>query len=77
MEGIRNKKSYQFKIGYSIPLINNLKMEELFKNKNKKRGVGITDLINQLIQIFKKELVQLKNSVQELKEVGKLNLIEL
>ena len=34
------------------------------------------DFINQLIQVLKKELVQLRDSVQELKEVGKLNLVK-
>ena len=33
-------------MGYSTPLINNLEIDNLFKNKNKKEGVGVTDLIN-------------------------------
>ena len=49
MGGIRNKEGYQIKIGYSIPLINNLEIKELFKNKNKEEGVGITDLINRIV----------------------------
>ena len=46
IKGIRSKKGYQIKTEYSIPLINNLKIEELFKDKNKKKGVGVIDLIN-------------------------------
>ena len=35
------------------------------------------DLINQLVQALKRELVQLRDSIQELKEVVRLNLVEL
>ena len=49
IKGIRNKKSYQIKIGYSTPLINNLEIKELFKNKNKEKGAGITDLISKIV----------------------------
>ena len=47
--GIRNEESQQIKIGYSTPLINNLEMEELFKDKDKEKGVGITDLISRIV----------------------------
>ena len=49
-------------------------MEELFKDKNKKEGVGVTDLIDRLVQVFKKKLAQLRVSIQKLKE---LELVEL
>ena len=52
-------------------------MEELFKNKKKKGGVGVTDLINQLVQVFKRKLVQLRDNIQKLKKVGELNLVKL
>ena len=29
-----------------MPLINNLEINNLFKDKNKEEGVGVTDLIN-------------------------------
>ena len=35
------------------------------------------DLINQLVQVLKRELIQLRDSIQELKKVGELNLVEL
>ena len=54
--GIRNKKSYQIKIKHSTPLINNLEIKELFKDKNEEKGVGITDLISRIIQVLKKDL---------------------
>ena len=31
-------------------------MEELFKNKDKEKGAGITDLINRIIQILREDL---------------------
>ena len=46
MKGIRNKKSHQIETGHSTPLINNLEIKKLFKNKNKKEGVGVIDFIN-------------------------------
>ena len=49
MGGIRNKESYKIKIKYSTPLINNLEIGELFKDKNKEGGVGITNLINRIV----------------------------
>ena len=36
----------------------------------------ITDLINQLVQVLKRELAQLRDNVQELKEVGELDLVK-
>ena len=62
---------------YSTPLINNLEIKELFEDKNKKKKVGVINLINQLIQVLRKELAQLRDSVQKLDKVGKLNLVEL
>ena len=36
-------------MGHSISLINNLEIKKLFKNKNKKGGVGIIDFINRIV----------------------------
>ena len=54
--GIKNKEGHQIKTGYSIPLINNLEIEELFKNKNKEEGAGITDFISRIVQVLKRDL---------------------
>ena len=43
-------------------------MEELFKDKDKEGEAGITDLINQLVQVLKRKLAQLRNGVQVLKK---------
>jgi len=34
------------KKGDTVPFINNLKINEVFKDKNKKEEVSVTDLIN-------------------------------
>ena len=46
-----------------------MKEEELFKDKDKEKGVGVTNLISRIVQVLKRELVQLKVSIQELKEL--------
>ena len=43
--GIRNKEGHQIKLGYSTPLINNLEIANIFKDKAKEEKVGITDFI--------------------------------
>jgi hypothetical protein len=55
IKGIRNNKGHQIKSGHSTPLINNLETE-FFKDKNKKKKVGITDLINKIVQVLKRDL---------------------
>ena len=61
--GIRNKEGHQIKIGHSTPLINNLEIKKLFKDKDKKKGVSITDLINNIVQVLIGDLYWLKISV--------------
>ena len=56
IRGIRNKKSYQIKIGHSTPLINDLEIKELFKDKNKEEGAGVTDFISRIVQVLKGDL---------------------
>ena len=38
------------------PLVNNLKIKELFKDKDEEKGVGVTDFINQLVQSTQKRV---------------------
>ena len=45
IKGIKNNKSHQIKLGHCIPLINNLEIRIIFKNKVREKEVGITDLI--------------------------------
>ena len=53
-----------------------MEIEKLFKDEDKKEKVGVMDLINRIIQVLKRELVQLRNSVQELDKEIRLNLVE-
>ena len=46
-----------------MPLINNLEIRTIFKDKTKKEGVGITDLIYQIIQVLKEDLKRLAVSI--------------
>ena len=48
---------------YNIPLINNLETE-FFKDKNKEEKVGVINLINRIVQILKRDLYQVKISIQ-------------
>ena len=56
IRGIKNKKGYQVKSEYSTPLINNLEIKKLFKDKNKEEGVSVTDLISRIVQVLKGNL---------------------
>ena len=49
IKSIRNKEGHQIKIKYSTPLINNLEMEELFKDKNEEERAGVIDLISRIV----------------------------
>ena len=65
VKGIRNKEGYQIKIGHSTPLISNLEMEKLFKDKNKKKRAGITDLISKIVQVLRGDLYWVKINIQK------------
>ena len=53
--GIRNKKGHRIVSEHSTPLIDDLETE-FFKDKNEEEGVGITDLINRIVQVLKRDL---------------------
>ena len=54
--GIKNNKSYKIKLGHCTPLINNLEIRIIFKDKAKEEGAGVIDFINRIIQVLKKDL---------------------
>ena len=41
-----------------------MEIDNLFKDKNKEEGVGVTDLINRIVQVLKKDLERLTVSTQ-------------
>ena len=61
--GIRNKEGHQINLGQHTPLINNLEIKIIFKDKTKEEGVGVTDLIYQAVQVLKENLYWIKISV--------------
>ena len=53
---MRYKKDYEINVRHSIPLINNLEIREIFKDKNKEEEVGILDFIKGIVWIVKRDL---------------------
>ena len=45
---ISNKKDYQIAQKDTTPLINDLEITDVFENKNREEGAGVTDLIRQV-----------------------------
>jgi len=56
--GIRNQKGHQIKFENVTFLINNLKMHEVFKNEDKKRGDGVMNLIYGIVDLLLKEIMK-------------------
>ena len=52
-------------MGHYTPLINDLEIRIIFKNKVKKEGVGVMDFIYQTVQVLKKDLEKLTVSTQD------------
>ena len=52
IRGIIRNKDHQNESGNTTPLINNLEMQEVFKDKDGKRGNSVIDLINGLVDIL-------------------------
>ena len=52
-------------MGHCTPLINDLEIRTIFKDKAREEGAGVTDLIYQIIQVLKKDLERLAVSTQD------------
>jgi len=52
IKDIIREEDHQIKLGNITPLINNLEMQDVFKDKNGKRGDSVTDLINGLADLL-------------------------
>ena len=48
-----------------MPLINNLEIKIIFKDKVKEEGIGITDFIYRTVQVLKENLYWIKISIQD------------
>ena len=47
-----------------MPLINNLEIKIIFKDKAREKGVGVIDFIYQIVQVLKEDLERLAVSTQ-------------
>jgi hypothetical protein len=70
--GIRNNKGHQIKNRNATPLIDDLEMQDIFKDEDKEEGDGITDLILAVVELLGRDISRL---VVEVREV--LELVEL
>ena len=52
-------------MGLSTPLIKDLEIRIIFKNKAGEEGVGVTDLIYRAVQVLRKNLYWIKISTQD------------
>ena len=48
-----------------MPLINNLEIKIIFKDKAKKEGVGVIDLIYKAVQVLRENLYWIRISAQD------------
>jgi len=55
IEDIIRKKDHQIKSGNTTPLINDLEMQDVFKNKDEERGDDVTNLISRLVDLLSLE----------------------
>ena len=52
-------------MGYSTPLIKDLEIRIIFKDKTKEKGVGVIDFIYRAVQVLKENLYWIKISAQK------------
>ena len=62
--GIRSKDQ-QIESKDAIPWIDDLEMENVFKDEDKEEGVGVIDLINGLVEILRLETEELRDAAQQ------------
>ena len=61
-------------MGHSIPLLNDLEIRIIFKDKAREKGVGIIDFINWIVQVLKEDLKRLAVSTWD---IGLMELVKL
>ena len=52
-------------MGYNIPLIKDLKIRIIFKNKAKEEEVGVMDFIYRVVQVLRENLYWIKISARD------------
>ena len=61
-------------MGHCTPLINNLEIRIIFKDKAREEGVGIIDFIYWIVQVLREDLERLVVSTQD---TGLMELVKL
>ena len=61
-------------MGHSTPLIKDLEIRIIFKDKTKKKGAGVTDLIYRTVQVLKKNLYWIRISTQKARLIEPVKL---
>ena len=61
-------------MGHCTPLINNLEIGIIFKDKAREKGVGVIDLIYRAVQVLRENLYWIKISTQD---TGLIKLVKL
>ena len=51
---------------YSIPLIKDLKIKIIFKDKTKEKGVGVMDLIYKAVQVLRENLYWIRINARDI-----------
>ena len=51
-----------------------MEIKELFKDKDKEEGVGITDFISRIVQVLKEDLYWVRISAQEVRLIKLVKL---
>ena len=62
MVGIRNE-DHQIESEGIVPWINDLRIRDVFKGKDKEEGTGVIDFINGLVEILWLETKELRDTV--------------
>ena len=57
-----------------MPLINNLEIRTIFKNKTKEEGVGVIDFIYRAVQVLKENLYWIRISIQNARLIKPVKL---
>ena len=61
-------------MGHCTPLINNLKIRTIFKDKAREEGVSVIDFIYWIVQVLREDLERLAVSTQN---IGLMELVKL
>ena len=51
-----------------------MEIDDIFKDNTKKKGVGVTDLINRIVLILKRDLKQFQTSTRDIKLLNQEDL---